>query len=1182
MEKKSYKNYFLGLASKEDAETIELQIIADEKLEGKLLQAENDLIEDFLDGNLTNEEIQAFNANFLVTDERRERVEFVKTMSGYTKDLGTKIRSIKETKPSFFDPIKAFMNPRKFALGFGGIALILTIGFISYLGWKNYSDSSVILASLNKAYKNDRPTEARISGFDYAPKTEGTRGNTDKTQDLNLVYAKSRAAEAALKNETAENLHELGRVYLAEKNFDEAIKQFEKATKKNPNIAELHNDLGVALMEKAKQKEEGKLELFAKANEEIEKSIELDKTLTAAYFNRGLVIESLNLTNQAKEAWDNYLKLDSSSQWADEARKHLQKIEENKPISKTKEEVLQEFLQAKQTNDTEKAWQTLSRNREMITGKLIPQQLAFLFVDSKSNGDEAKAEECLDALVYVGKLEEEKSGDLFWRDLANYYKNLNDNKFKELKETQNLLKDGYQLRQSGNLGEAIKKFREAKSEFIKENDIPGSLICEYWIATLLFQLNEVEQSNSIQISLATYAEKNNYKWMATQSFVRLGYGMRSENMYSRSIEFNEKALKYSNETQDTYNLQRIFTSLAYVYRILGQFEKSFGFSEKSLNLQRFPESSPRQKWLDYEAITQTLFSEKLFRTAILFQEEALSLDKIIKDEGYKQTSNTYLGMLYTATKDFEKADWHLQESIGLAENFTDEQRKLKALSFSKLMFARLNEVIGNVDEAISIYKESNKFNLSSEFQLDSYQGQKGELLCYLAKNDIANFETKLPIVLKIFNEYKGKILEEQSRNSFFDKEQDVYDIAIEYEFRSANYSKAFDYAEESRARSLLDLQNSVAQISLNEKQPEIKLSSNSIEPLGLTKIQLEMPENAQFLAYAVLSKRVLIWVITKNNIEVEKTDISFDNLQEKVSTYLELISKQSDELKILELSKELFNILILPVKDKLDSNSQIFIIPDKILFRLPFATLYSDKYLLEDYKITYTPSANVFLNCFKNAKEFKEKKAEKLLSIGNPDFNPSEYESNLPTLPSAKSEAEEIAKFYLNRTILTENNATKEKVQTGMQDADVIHFAGHYVIDEKQPLLSSLILAGKNKTQSNLANYEIVAEKFTKTRLIILSACDTEIERYYKGEGIIGASRTFLATGIPLVVASQWSVDSEATKELMIRFHQLRKTQMLPTSEALRQSQIEMLQKEKYKQPYYWAAFSTLGGLTEF
>ncbi len=186
-------------------------------------------------------------------------------------------------------------------------------------------------------------------------------------------------------------------------------------------------------MEKAKQKQEGKLELFAKANEEIEKSIELDNSLVEAYFNRGLVIESLNLPNQAKEAWENYLKLDSTSKWADEAREHLQKLETNKPVSKTKEEILRDFLQAKQTNDAEKAWQILSRNREMITGKLIPQQLVFLFVDSKTKGDEAAATQALNALVYAGKLEEEKSGDLCWRDLAKFYKNLSDSEIPDFK-----------------------------------------------------------------------------------------------------------------------------------------------------------------------------------------------------------------------------------------------------------------------------------------------------------------------------------------------------------------------------------------------------------------------------------------------------------------------------------------------------------------------------------------------------------------------------------------------------------------------------------------------------------------------------------------------------------------------------------------------------------------------------
>ena len=211
-------------------------------------------------------------------------------------------------------------------------------------------------------------------------------------------------------------------------------------------------------------------------------------------------------------------------------------------------------------------------------------------------------------------------------------------------------------------------------------------------------------------------------------------------------------------------------------------------------------------------------------------------------------------------------------------------------------------------------------------------------------------------------------------------------------------------------------------------------------------------------------------------------------------------------------------------------------------------TLFADKYFIEEFKISYSPSANVFLNCSKKAKEFgTEKSEENLLIIGNPTFNQNEYENKLKPLPSAKLEAEEIAKVYKNPTVFVEDTAAKKQVKESLKTAEVVHFAGHYLVDEHSPLLSSFILTGNQKDESNLTNYEIIGENLSHTRLIVLSACNTGIEGYYNGEGIIGASRTFLAMRIPLVVASQWSVDSEATKKLMLRFHTLRKTEKLST-----------------------------------
>ena len=63
-----------------------------------------------------------------------------------------------------------------------------------------------------------------------------------------------------------------------------------------------------------------------KALEAAEKSIEQEDAPVEAWFNRALALESLHLVDAASKAWDDYLQRDSTSPWADEARKHLDEL----------------------------------------------------------------------------------------------------------------------------------------------------------------------------------------------------------------------------------------------------------------------------------------------------------------------------------------------------------------------------------------------------------------------------------------------------------------------------------------------------------------------------------------------------------------------------------------------------------------------------------------------------------------------------------------------------------------------------------------------------------------------------------------------------------------------------------------------------------------------------------------
>ena len=79
-------------------------------------------------------------------------------------------------------------------------------------------------------------------------------------------------------------------------------------------------------------------------------------------------------------------------------------------------------------------------------------------------------------------------------------------------------------------------------------------------------------------------------------------------------------------------------------------------------------------------------------------------------------------------------------------------------------------------------------------------------------------------------------------------------------------------------------------------------------------------------------------------------------------------------------------------------------------------------------------------------------------------------------------------------------------------------------------------------------------------------------------------ARSFIAAGVPVVVASLWPVDSDATAPLMIKFHEYRKTQRLPTAEALQRAQRDMIGStdENFRKPHAWAAFVAFGGHASF
>lgn len=97
--------------------------------------------------------------------------------------------------------------------------------------------------------------------------------------------------------------------------------------------------------------------------------------------------------------------------------------------------------------------------------------------------------------------------------------------------------------------------------------------------------------------------------------------------------------------------------------------------------------------------------------------------------------------------------------------------------------------------------------------------------------------------------------------------------------------------------------------------------------------------------------------------------------------------------------------------------------------------------------------------------------------------------------------------------------------------------------------------------------------------IAILSACETNIGQYQRGEGVFSLARSFAMAGAGSVVSSQWKVNEHHTKDIFSRFYAHLGTGKTSAAALLaaRREFIAAHQKELGFSPHSWAAWVYFG-----
>jgi CHAT domain-containing protein len=340
-----------------------------------------------------------------------------------------------------------------------------------------------------------------------------------------------------------------------------------------------------------------------------------------------------------------------------------------------------------------------------------------------------------------------------------------------------------------------------------------------------------------------------------------------------------------------------------------------------------------------------------------------------------------------------------------------------------------------------------------------------------------------------------------------------------------------------------------------------------------------MPPGIVAVRYAVVGDSALVWTVSSRGLELSRLPVSAKQLREQVDSAVVALEQRRDEDAFPAL-RRLYDWLVRPIEPRLAAADTLVLLADGPLSGVPFAALQNSttgRYLVEEH--LFREAAHL-----SQAAGLPPRHGRGAPSVGlvlNPAFDPELY-PRLSRLSGAQAESAAVARWATGpEVVLSDSAARAGEVLRLLGSVSVLHFAGHAIADPEVPDNSVLVLASGPGPGDlgRLSAAEIAGMHFDGLDLVVLSACSTLGRRGGGGGGFTGLGAAFLGAGARGVIGSLWAVNDTRTSQLMEGFY--REYREIPNAAAaLRNAQLTMLRTSPdagERLPSAWAGFVYAG-----
>jgi CHAT domain-containing protein len=642
--------------------------------------------------------------------------------------------------------------------------------------------------------------------------------------------------------------------------------------------------------------------------------------------------------------------------------------------------------------------------------------------------------------------------------------------------------------------------------------------------------------------------------LLARAFWMRGYALQELEHYQDALVSYQQAMQAYREAHDDDGVAAAHSLLAGLFDALGDFSR--GWREREQALMRVSAVvEPRVQFITLGEAARASARDGLLAAGLTFGDAALTAARAMGSEVRMAEANIERaelamrsGLVREAAEMLSAVRARLESADAPQGSERTRAALLAALSKIEPPGARAELL----DRAIDTYRRA-----GADMPIARLLLARGRARA--AAGDAASAEQDFAEGIQLFERARGQLSDLDLRLSYFEEAWALFDEMIALQMDRDRPMRALEFAVQARAREL-------------DRRPRAASSSLPVP-------DLDLDEDVRVVMFVVLETRTVAWVFAPQGLQVRVLPVSRAEVQRLTHAFRLSLTDHGAADAIKPASAALYDALFAPLSDLLPARARLKVVPDPLMQSIPLPALWDarrQKYLIEAHEITWWPGlwASGPDDDRTRAAASGGGRPRHALVIGDPTADAARPDG-LSGLAGARSEAEAIAALYPRSTLLAGSAATQEAFLRLAPAAEIVHFAGHAQVDAELPALSRLLFAGdRARTEASpLYAFQIGRQRFARTRLVVLAACDTAVGRTYRSEGALSLARTFLVAGAPAVVATLWPVDDVAVAPLFRRLHERVRNGERPAA-ALRAAQLEALHGADASQrsPATWAA----------